>query len=147
MQVSHRTLLNISGIVWLAIGVMLLNLGIRFIMDGSFMQAENQFGAIILIALALITGNIKGRFVLRKAAMRSFERIKLLSNPTPLSNIYSKANYILIGLMMGIGMGMKYLGIPPDVRGFIDIAVGAALIQGALCYFNMPTTCGSENPS
>jgi hypothetical protein len=147
MKVSHRTLLVLSGIIWLAIGVMLLRLGIVFIMEGSFMNQGQESFAVLIIALGLIVGNLKGKFVMRKAAVKSFKRITALPNPTSVTNIYNRANYILVFLMMGIGMSMKYLGLMPDVRGFIDIAVGAALIQGGIHYFNLSATCGSVNPS
>lgn len=147
MKVSHKTLLALSGMVWMAIGVMLLRLGIIYMMDGSFMNEGQETFACLLIALALIAGNIKGKFVMRKAAVKSFKRITSYENPTSIFNIYNGANYALILVMMTIGMGMGLIGLKPDIRGFIDIAVGAALIQGAIHYFNLSATCGSVSPS
>jgi hypothetical protein len=37
--------------------------------------------------------------------------------------------------MMMLGMIFRYLPIPIDVRGFIDLAIGSALMNGAMLYF------------
>ena len=132
MQCSHKTLLTISGVIWLSIGLFLLNLGITFITQGQLTGQENS--SMFYIVIALIVGQFKGRFVMTKAAQRSFDRITALKNPTSLNNLYTRGNYLLIVLMMGLGMLMKYISLPYMIRGFIDIAVGAALIQGALAY-------------
>ena len=91
--------------------------------------------ATILIALGLLIGFFKGRFILGKSAKRGVERICSFPNPTSLSNIYSAKYYILLGGMVGLGMSIKFLGLPNDIRGLVDVAIGAALINGAMIYF------------
>lgn len=158
IQVSHRTLYAISGAIWLAIGMMLLNLGLGFLMHGFHDKIFVEDGysplftgiasltggfdnaAIVLVVFALIIGFLKGRLVLQKAALKTQNRISKLSNPTLLTNIYTPANFIIIGCMMGLGMLMKYLALPFDIRGMIDTAVGCALMQGAVTYFQMMST-------
>lgn len=157
MRLSHSTLYTISGIVWMAIGVFLLNLGLKLITQGAetesfsldkyspffvwlsalFSGVENAI--IVLIVLAMIVGFFKGRFVLRKVAMRTYNRVQALENPTSIANLYTKANYIIILGMMMLGMCMRYFNIPNDIRGPIDIAVGIALMQGAVSYFQLRT--------
>lgn len=155
MKTRHSTLYALSGIIWMGIGIMLLNLGLGFLMQGFhgshftkdgysglFMwlsEAINgyDYAAVLLIALGLIVGFAKGRFMLQKAAYKSHARISKLENPTSISNIYSRSNLILIAIMMGLGMLMKVLNLPNDIRGTIDVAVGCALMQGSLAYFKM----------
>jgi len=161
MKTRHSTLYALSGIIWLGVGIMLLNLGLGFLMAGfqgqsfvtngysSFFFWLSSFTngydttAILLIALALILGFAKGRFVLQKTALKSHERIAKLENPTTIGNLYTKSNFIIIAIMMGLGMLMKALNLSNDIRGFIDVAVGCALMQGSLAYFRLmmqPTT-------
>ncbi len=37
--------------------------------------------------------------------------------------------------MIGLGVMIKVLDVPTDLRGWIDTAIGAALINGAVIYF------------
>lgn len=138
MQTSHKTLYVLQGAVWLMVGAMLLNMGIRFLM--STLEEGKENGHLMLLILALILGQLKGRFMMKKVAMRSFDRISKMTQPVALHNIYTKGNYIVIGIMMLLGMGMKFLPVPLEARGFIDVAVGSALIQGSLFYFRLPAT-------
>jgi hypothetical protein len=43
----------------------------------------------------------------------------------------------LIGAMVGLGVTLRFLPIPVDLRGFIDTAVGSALVNGAMLYFHI----------
>jgi hypothetical protein len=150
-KVSHKTLIVISGSMWIGIGVFLLQLGLGFLMDAVqslLLQADEGYplmsqlsvlgevkiAALVLVLLSLITGFFKGRMVLKKTVMRNLLRIKNFPDPTSLLNMYSKGNLFLIVGMMGLGVLMRLSGISSDVRAFIDIAVGSALIQGGVYY-------------
>jgi hypothetical protein len=158
IKTRHSTLYALSGIVWLAVGVMLLNLGLGFLMHGfqgnsfvqdgysglfsfmSFYTGTADYAAIALIIFGLVVGIAKGRFVMQKAAQKSAIRIAKLENPTSITNLYSRSNIILLGIMMCLGLGMKLFALPYDIRGTIDVAVGCALIQGSLAYFRLVTS-------
>lgn len=145
--VRHKTLYIISGLVWLAIGATLFKLGAGFLYTSinltentpllssiqPLLSTENAL--VVVIALSLIIGVLKGRVVLQKSARRSCERIRKLPEPASIFSIYSLGNYLIIACMMGLGMSMKYISLPLDIRGFIDIAVGAALIEGSRYFF------------
>ena len=155
LKMSHKALIIISGLIWFAVGCSLLPLGLNFLLQAvqnrrylgtdsyPFLNFFSSFTSdienvvIILIALGMMIGYFKGRYVLGKSASRGVDRIRTFSNPTSLKNIYSAKYYILIAIMIGLGMSMKYLGIPMDVRGFVDVAIGSALINGAMIYFRL----------
>ncbi len=155
MKSSHKTLYALSGLVWFGVGIMLLNLGLGFLMQGFQRGTFNEEGysslftwcggltgrfdyvAILFIAISLAVGFAKGRFVLQKTALRSADRIAKLTNPTPITNLYTRSNLAIIGGMMCLGMFMKVLNLPVDIRGAIDTAVGCALMQGSLAYFQL----------
>ena len=92
-KVSHKTLIVISGSMWIGIGVFLLQLGLGFLMDAVqslLLQADEGYplmsqlsalgevkiAALVLVLLSLITGFFKGRMVLKKTVMRNLLRIK-----------------------------------------------------------------------
>jgi len=149
-KVSHTFMIILSGLIWLAIGVMLMSMGLNFIVKSILVEnlvvlrrpvldffanilGGYDQGAIAVIALALIIGFFKGRFVLKKTVGRTIARIRALPNPAPLSQIYHKAYYLLIAVMMTLGFILKF--VPLDIRGGVDVVVGSALINGAILYF------------
>ncbi len=165
IKTSHSTLYALSGLIWLGIGIMLLNMGLGFLMQGFHEQTFVQDGysslfnwitsitgrfdytAIALVAISLSIGFAKGRFVMQKAASKSALRIAKLETPTSITNLYARSNLILIAIMMGLGMLMKVLSFPCDIRGSIDIAVGSALMQGSLAYFRLMSTSSTKQPN
>lgn len=158
LKVKHRTLIFIAGLVWLGVGIFLLYLGIHFVLSTIHyapLQASNHFSivsffskriadpeqiACIVVSLCIFLGYLKGRLILSKSVKRQVNRI--ISYPTPVSifHIYSPGYYVLILSMMGLGMAIRYLPISIDTRGAIDLAIGSALINGAMHYFRYATT-------
>lgn len=153
MKLKHKSLITIAGLSWLAIGIFLLSMGLRLIVtkasdyefgglsdssllsfvapiSGGFQQA-----GMILVAVALFIGYFKSRFVLAKTVKRMVTRIRHLQQPAPVYKLYSLSFYVVIAAMMGLGVLMRTTGIPNDIRGLIDVAVGSALINGSLLYF------------
>lgn len=138
-------LLFVSGGAWFTIGVVLLSAGMKFVLaalEGNASRWLHQLmqiaggreeGALLLIVLGLLVGFIKGRFVMVRAVQRMVKKLEQLSDPIPFSKAYGVRDLFLIGGMIGLGIGLRF--VPLDVRGFIDVAVGAALMNGAMCYF------------
>ncbi len=155
MRLNHMPLIVFSGIVWLLVGFSLLIKGLNFLVlsaqfpvSGSFSLIEKvsplaggrEQGSLVLIVLGLMIGFFKGRYVLSKTVGRVVSRIRSQAAPLKLSKVYSPG-YIAVLLLMGLmGMAMKWLNVPQEVRGLIDVAIGSALINGALLYFRMART-------
>ena len=92
-------------------------------------------GAGGVVSVGVFVGFCKGRFVLSKTAKRVCLRILSLESPIRFKQVYGLSYALLILGMMGIGMGLRFLPIPMDLRGMIDVAVGSALITGSMFYF------------
>lgn len=150
LKISHSTMTFISGALWMAIGIFLLQMGLNLLFVQLFDIKtttplinlfrgifNHQEAAILIATIALYIGFLKGKHVLTKAANRGIERTLSLPNPAPLHQIYSRKYYILMGIMILLGISFKYLGLPNDIRGAIDIAIGSALINGAVHYFRV----------
>lgn len=143
---KHRSWIAFSGILWFMIGVSLLYKGLNFISIAAFQadslcfRIKDTFGgtqnsALFLIGLGLFVGFMKGRFVLVKTVRRVVGRIASLPVPIRFKDAYSKSYWILIGSMVALGMTFRFLPIPIDLRGTVDVAIGSALINGAMLYF------------
>ena len=100
----------------------------------SFTSSRHQ-AALLIICLGLLVGFIKGRTVLAKTVKRIADRINLHSEGLTLKQVYDQKYWIIIGLMMLLGMTFRVLSIPFDIRGGVDVAIGSALINGAMLYF------------
>ena len=155
MKCSHFALIIVSGLMWLLIGAFLMTLGMHHIMNvvqnwevmlrlhsfsflkflAPFVSSEEK-AMSVLVFICLLVGYLKGRFVLMKTVKRGVQRIISYPNPAPLMQLYSKKYYLLIALMMGLGFLLKSLHLAEDVRGAIDLAIGSALLKGALSYFH-----------
>ncbi|MBI5272673.1 MAG: hypothetical protein HY861_01660 [Chlamydiia bacterium] len=143
---KHRGWVVFSGILWLVIGTMLTYKGLSFIaeavlrMDSLCARWQGVFGSaqqagMVLTAAALMIGFIKGRFILSKTVHRITTRIYSLPLPIQIFSVYPKSYWLIIGSMVGMGMLFRFLPISLDLRGFIDVAVGSALLNGSGLYF------------
>lgn len=130
---QKRFWIAFSGVVWLVVGVMLLTKGIFWMGNG--MEGWTESTLLLLLFGALFVGILKGRYVLSKTVTRIYRHIADLPEPLSWKKIYPRSYVLVLGLMMGMGMGLKYVPLPSLVRGSIDVAIGAALIQGSLLYF------------
>ncbi|MBS0623878.1 MAG: hypothetical protein JSS62_04570 [Verrucomicrobia bacterium] len=154
---TKRSLIRLAGIIWLAVGIMLMFLGLKFFMmvwhhpglvhtkqGFSFLKLfpsqPYQTLLLWLIILALAVGYAKGKFVFKKSVTRQITRINKISSPLSLKHLYSPGYYVLMLGMIGLGISLKFLPITLEVRAFVDLAVGGALIQGALHYFRYHLT-------
>jgi hypothetical protein len=159
MRLSKTTWIAISGMIWFVVGVGLLTLGINFIVFKAQMEVHEttsliakiapmaggrEKAALALIAMGLIIGFIKGRYVLVKTVRRVVERILTLPSPVKMSQIYSRGYLMLISGMILLGLSMKWLGLPTEIRGLIDVAIGSALMNGAVAYFRIAFAVDKE---
>jgi len=153
MKLTHKSLIIISGCIWMAVGLFLFPLGLKFIagaVQAVPISAIDQYplinliapyiggvetAAVFLIAISLMIGTMKAKMVLSKVVVKMVGRITSLPNPANFTDVYGLNYLLLIGFMMSLGMGMRYFGVPTDVRGVVDVAVGSALITGGITYF------------
>ncbi|MBS3905090.1 MAG: hypothetical protein KGZ39_07175 [Simkania sp.] len=147
MKIRHITAIRLSGLVWLAVGIMLMMKGVPLLVKATTnghsplvkflipMVGSADQAAMSLVIFGLLAGLIKGRVVLAKAARKGMQRLVSLSSPLPISQLYPPRYYLLLLIMVGLGVSLRFLGIPADIHGFIDLAVGSALINGGMTYF------------
>lgn len=151
MRLTHPVCILLSGAVWLGVGIMLLTKGLNLVVQAAHpdhfgakawiipslatVAGGREQAALLIIATGLLLGFIKGRWVLVKSVHRTVAHI--LSQPSPLkfSQVYAKSYYFLILAMMGLGFLLKFLPVAADLKGLIDVAIGSALMNGALLYF------------
>ncbi|PIS03043.1 MAG: hypothetical protein COT85_03170 [Chlamydiae bacterium CG10_big_fil_rev_8_21_14_0_10_42_34] len=156
---KHRSWIAFAGFTWFFVGVSLLYKGLHLITTAAFQTdslcyqlkevcGSAQQAATFFIVVGLIVGFFKGRFVLSKTVKRVVTRIASLPLPIRFKDAYSRSYWLLIGAMMALGMMFRFLPISIDLRGTIDIAIGSALINGAMLYFRSAKAIyGTDSPA
>ncbi len=157
MRIGHVAGISFSGILWLIIGCFLTFKGVVFL--GLTIMSEKidplmrllmkitpnrERAGLVLIFSALVIGLFKGRVVLAKTVMRQVKRLMMISHPLYLKDLFPLSYLAIIGSMMMLGMLLKFLPITHDIRGFVDLAVGSALINGAFLYFKQAILLKAE---
>lgn len=149
MKFTSRYLVLISGIIWLSVGLMLLFRGLNFmdVLNSSFIYTGTLFfplvrflfsytqsyemAVITLIAIALVVGHFKGRFVFRKKAKKLLAKLHLLPQKCQFFDVFEPSYIVLILFMMGLGFFLRWIQTPKDILSFIAIVVGFGLVQGS----------------
>ena len=148
MRLKHVPMILFSGAVWLSIGTMLLTRGLTYLalamrLDGPpsllssiIVRTDSiEKAALLLISAALLLGLFKGRFVLGKTVRRTVEKVFSLPSPVSFNEVYGLREALMIGLMIFLGFLFKWLPLDIDVKGFINVTIGSALVHGALLFF------------
>lgn len=158
LKANHVTLIILSGLVWLIVGCVLLPLGLNFLVAAILRETPIharpmlsvlaphvglEQAVLVVLAICLAVGYLKGRYVLAKSVQRGVQHILKLPNPAPISKVYTKKYYILLGSMVLLGFIVRLA--PLDVRGAVDVIVGAALINGAFIYFRQAFTVWQQS--
>ena len=155
MKISPFGALLISFLTWLSIGVLLLYKGLKIFVDFVYAESKSlaidflshqlgskEFAVLLCISLSVLVGFMKGRLVLKKTVNRLSNRFFSFGRPMKIQEMYPRYYlFVLIG-MMSLGMGIKFLPVPLELRAFVDVAVGAGLTNGAMQYFNLAFSKG-----
>lgn len=151
-MLNHRAALQLTGSTWILMGAWILFKGLKFVAYGGFSQnsfcsrfGEPGTGIALLITAGLMMGYFKGRVVLKKTVWRVVSRLQSLPLPLRLKDLYAPSYLLLIGAMMAFGMLLNVLPVPLELRGFVDIAIGSALINGSLFYFKFAGQMGKTH--
>jgi hypothetical protein len=123
----------LSGAVWLIVGGFLLSMGLYLLILQSSLHSREL--VVLLVSLGLVLGFIKGRFILSKTVQKAVKKVLFIVEPISFFQVYPPIYLGLIASMMLLGIGLKWLEIASHIRGVIDIAVGFALINASIIYF------------
>lgn len=124
----------ITGVVWFAIGCMLMTKGIKHLAIAKMSNVSSDL-CMILTFLGLILGYLKGKFIFSKTVDRLISRIYTIKGSITLLNVYPMSYWLIMVCMSFMGVFIKALPLNIEFIGMIDLAVGAALINGAMLYF------------
>ena len=122
---SARLHLLLAAMMWTVVGALLLFFGVRWTWAGG-----SPYSGLFL-AVAVVAGLLKARFVLRRAAGRTVERIRARGDGYCLGGFLSWQSWLLVLLMMAAGRLLRGGALPRAITGFLYAAVGTALLVAA----------------
>jgi len=130
MQVTREMHLRLAFGLWALVGIGLLTAGLRWVFEADAATLSVGIG----LAVALLLGGVKGGLVLPKIARKNIARIQLLPITSPVYATFSVKSWALVLLMILIGRGLRFFGLPLFFVGVLYVAVGLALLLGSRTY-------------
>jgi len=124
-----RVHLLAAAVAWAVVGAGLLFLGARWAL-----VSESTY-VHVLLAAAVGGGWLKARFVLRRAARRSIERIRARGDGRCLGGFLPLWGWGLVLVMMGLGFALRHGLLPHPFVGLIYVAIGTALLTGSISFW------------
>ena len=147
---NKNSLYALAGSVWGLVGLFLIIRGATMYQDALNTQNASQTALMISIAVAIVIGVAKGKFVLSKTARRNKSRIESIEGPLQVHHVYAKSFYFLIAGMILLGVSLRhfneYLGGYVVVAG-IYCGIGLALMVSSLTYWKTETQPAPEENS
>jgi len=122
-RAAGRTQLLLAGSLWTIVGALLLGFGARWTMEAFAPRA----GALA-VALGVVAGLIKGRFVLDRVAGHITDRIASRGDGRCAGAFLSWRSWLLVALMSGAGRLLRDGLLSPAVAGWLYTAIGTGLL-------------------
>jgi hypothetical protein len=135
-KLARKQLMTLAFFLWLVGGLVLTGMGITALQAATPGWEPWVWGGSI--AVALIIGFGKGKFVLAKTSQRNIDRLNQLPEPQKPIHVYSVRSWVMISLMVLISLSLTWLDAPMEWRGLVRLAVGFALIMSSLAYLKAP---------
>lgn len=130
-----KTSLVLVGVIWSLVGIGLSIAGISWLLSMSFGQKM-----IIFVSIGVIIGMLKGKFILKKVALKYYKRSDVIQfNKGDIflgwAKILGIRGFVLIGLMMAMGSYLRHSNIDRPILGIIYLAVGIALVYASKIFY------------
>ncbi len=122
---SARTHLLLAASMWCTVGTLLAAAGLHWCLG------THAATAAFLVALGLVLGALKGRFVLARTARHNAGRLVARGDGRCVGGFLGWKGWLLVPLMMGLGIALRRSPLPRPVLGVVYVAIGAALLTGS----------------
>ena len=146
---NKNSLYTLAGSIWGLVGLFLVIRGAIMYQAALDTQSATQTALMISIAISIIIGVAKGRFVLSKTARRNKSRIESIEGPLKVHHVYAKSFYFLIAGMIRLGvLPANVQRVPGRLRGggrhLLRHRPGPDGLQPDLLETGRPTRCGRK---
>jgi hypothetical protein len=129
--VSGRTLLLLQGLVWIAVGSLLLRLAAGWLGE----RHPAHLGA--LVAAGVVAALLIHHFGFLRVVDRNLARIRPLEDRRCVFSFMSWRSYLMVGVMMGMGFALRHSHLPRPHLAMLYIAIGLALVLSSVRYLRV----------
>ena len=131
--VSRKALILSAGLFWVIGGLVLVIRAGMIFRDGTVDVAWPA-------AIGVLVGSLKHRLVFSKVVAVNVRRIRELAphkDKVCLFAFQSVESYLFVILMIGLGVGLRYVGLPGSILATVYLAIGTGLLLSSVGYFRV----------
>ncbi len=126
--VGKEILVLLSGVLWILVGLMLLNYARQWLM------ALGGGAAVALAVAGLCFSLIIHHFGFLRVVDKNLGRILPMQGKRCLFAFQSWKSYLIVVVMIAMGIGLRHSPIPKPYLSVLYIGIGLALILSSLRY-------------
>ncbi len=126
--VKNSSLILLSGIVWIGVGIMMVSYAASWLSGTSDIHASMFLGAGLALAL------IVHHFGFLKIADNNIKRILRTNGLKCLFSFFPLRSYFTIAIMIALGAFLRHSDIPKQYLSVLYIGIGLALILSSVRY-------------
>lgn len=126
--VSSRILVLLAGLLWVAVGIMLLVLAFSWLSDTS------HFKRYAFLAVGVAAALIMHHFIFLKIVDRNLARISSGDGKRCLFSFMPWKSWFLIPVMAGMGVAFRHSAVPKPDLAVVYVTIGLALILSSVRY-------------
>jgi len=127
--VDKRLLLLLAGLMWAAVGIMLL------VFASIWLHPEPIIVDFIFVFLGILTGIAVQRFGFNKIVDKNLERILPMTKKHCVFAFVPWKSYLVIVLMVAMGRLLRLSPIPKSYLAIVYITMGLAMFVSSFRYF------------
>ena len=130
LSVPKKYLLLISGLMWSAVGIMLIIMATRWLQN-----LETEFTSLLVLA-GILPGILVALFGFARIVRKNIRRIEEMEPRVSVFAFQAWHSYVLIVIMMSMGIYVRHSGLIPMILktpGYYTI--GTALSLSSLRYY------------
>ena len=131
IAVDKRVLLLLAGLMWIAVGAMLMK------MAYTWLSAANERHAFAFGAAGVALALMVHHFGFLKVVDKNLGRIMPMEGKRCIFAFISWKSYLLIAVMVMLGITLRHSPLPRQHLAVIYIGIGLALVLSSVRYLRM----------
>lgn len=129
--IPKKYLLFLSGIMWIAVGIMLNTFAFKWLKD----YGTNL--SYLFAGIGFICALVIHHFGFLRVVDKNLGRISTLKDRPCVFSFMSWKSYILVAVMVTLGITLRHSSIPKQYLSILYIGIGLALILSSIRYFRV----------
>ena len=126
--VSRKILMLISGIMWLCVGLMLLNYAYTWLV------VEQRSTVITFAGAGIVLTMLTHHFGFLKVVDKNLKRILSMDDKVSVFSFITWKSYILVIFMITLGITLRTSAIPKPWLAILYIGIGLGLLLSSIRY-------------